>query len=88
MRESVLIREPGSITAGEHDGSLDVELRYVGSPLFVPNLSVQVANPNEETAAISGLEKVAVDVFPDRSTTSSHGAESILRLGFDIRPRS
>jgi len=84
LQESGLIKEPGSITAREHDGLLEVELRYVGSPIFVPNLAVQVANPNEETAAVSGLEKVAVDVFPDRSTTSSHGAESILRLGFDI----
>lgn len=88
MQESGLIREPGSIAAVEHDGSLEVELRYIGAPLFIPNLTVQVANPNEETAAASGLEKIAIDVFPDRSATSSHGSESILRLGFDIQVRS
>jgi NCS2 family nucleobase:cation symporter-2 len=84
MKEGGLVQEPTRISALEHDGSLDIELHYIGSPLFISDLSARTPDPNEETAAFFGLQKVATDVFPDRSTTTSRGSRITLRLGFDI----
>lgn len=84
LKEGHLLREPVSIHARERDNSLEIELHYKGLPLFVPDLAAQGAEINEETAMSAGLQDVALGVFPDRSTTSSRGAETTIRLSFDM----
>jgi xanthine permease XanP len=41
LREGQMLREPVSISAAERDNSLQIELRYRGLPLFVPDLLSQ-----------------------------------------------
>ncbi|HVG50352.1 MAG TPA: solute carrier family 23 protein [Xanthobacteraceae bacterium] len=84
LKEGQLLREPVEIRAGERDNSLEIELHYRGLPLFVPDLTSQLGETNEETAMIAGLQNVALGVFPDRSMTSSRGAETTIRLYFDM----
>ena len=83
LKEGQLVREPVAIKAAERDDTLVIELRYKGLPLFVPNLAAK-PEINEETAMSAGLQDVALGVFPDRSSTSVRGAETTIRLSFDM----
>lgn len=83
LKEGQLMREPVAIRARERDNSLEIELRYKGLPLFVPDLAAK-QDVNEETAMAAGLHDVAIGVFPDRSSTSSRGAETTIHLSFDM----
>ena len=59
------------------------ETDELGLPLFVPDLAAK-PEINEETAMSAGLQDVALGVFPDRSSTSVRGAETTIRLSFDM----
>lgn len=83
LREGQMLREPVSISAAERDNSLQIELRYRGLPLFVPDLLSQ-SEINEETPMTAGLQDMAIGVFPDRSATTSRGAETTIHLSFDM----
>jgi NCS2 family nucleobase:cation symporter-2 len=83
LKEGGLMHEPVSIRAAERDNSLEIELRYQGMPLAVPDLATRT-ELNEETAMAAGLRDVALGVYPDRSSTSSHGAAITIRLSFDM----
>lgn len=83
LKEGQLVREPVAIKAAERDDTLVIELRYKGLPLFVPDLAAK-PEINEETAMSAGLQDVALGVFPDRSSTSVRGAETTIRLSFDM----
>jgi len=83
LREGQLIREPVSIRAAERDNSLEIELHYKGLPMFVPDL-MNRPEMNEETPMAAGLQDIAIGVFPDRSSTTARGAETTIRLYFDM----
>lgn len=83
LREGGLMHEPVSIRAAERDSSLEIELHYKGMPLAVPDLATRT-EVNEETAMAAGLRDIALGVYPDRSSTSSHGASIAIRLSFDM----
>lgn len=83
LREGQMLREPVSMRAAERDNSLEIELRYRGLPLFVPDLLSQ-GDITEETPMAAGLQDVAIGVFPDRSSTTSRGAETTIHLSFDM----
>jgi len=83
LKEGQLMREPVAIRAAERDESLVIELSYKGLPLFVPDLAAK-PEVNEETAMTAGLQDIAIGVFPDRSSTSVRGAETTIRLSFDM----
>ena len=38
----------------------------------------------QETAVTAGLQDAGLGVLPDRSSTSSRGVHTTLRLGFDM----
>lgn len=83
LKEGQLMREPVAIKAAERDETLVIELRYKGSPMFVPDLAAR-PEINEESTMSAGLHDIAVGVFPDRSSTSVRGGETSIRLSFDI----
>lgn len=83
LKEGQLMREPVAIKAAERDDTLVIELKYKGLPLFVPDLAAR-PEVNEETAMSAGLQTIAIGVFPDRSSTSVRGAETTIRLSFDM----
>ena len=83
LSEGGLLHEPVSIRAAERDNSLEIELHYKGMPLAVPDLASRT-ELNEETAMAAGLRDVALGVYADRSSTSSHGASITIRLNFDM----
>lgn len=83
LKEGQLMREPVAIRAAERDDTLVIELTYKGLPLFVPDLAAK-PEVNEETAMTAGLQDIAIGVFPDRSSTSVRGAETTIRLSFDM----
>lgn len=83
LQEGQMLREPVSIRAAQRDNSLEIDLRYKGLPVVVPDL-LRYSEVNEETAMIAGLQDIAIGVFPDRSSTTSHGAEVTIRLYFDM----
>lgn len=83
LKEGQLMREPVAIRAAERDNALEIELRYKGLPLFVPDLATR-GEINEETAVTAGLQDVGMGVFPDRSSTTTRGAETTIHLGFDM----
>lgn len=76
-----MLREPVSIRAAEQDAALEIELHYRGLPLFVPNLATE-PEINEETAVTAGLQGTGLGVFPDRSSTTTRGARTTIRLGY------
>ncbi|WP_108659222.1 uracil-xanthine permease family protein [Acuticoccus kandeliae] len=84
LKEGQLMREPVAIGAAERDGSLEIELRYKGLPLYLPDLSAEVAETTEETPVLIGLQNVGLQVFVDRSMTITRGSETTLRLSFDM----
>ncbi|MGE3738008.1 MAG: uracil-xanthine permease family protein [Geminicoccaceae bacterium] len=83
LREGQLLREPVSIRAAERDNALEIELHYRGLPLFVPDLDTR-PEVTEETAVTAGLQDAGLGVFPDRSSTTTRGAQTTIRLGFDM----
>ena len=84
VNEGRLLQEAASLTARERDGSLDIEIRYVGLPILLQDRAARFDEPNEESTATGGLQSVAMDALPDRSTVSSRGPETTIRLGFDV----
>jgi hypothetical protein len=62
---------------------LEVELPCRGLPLFVPNLATE-PDVDEETAVTAGLQGAGLGVLPDRSSTTTPGAQTTIRLGFDL----
>lgn len=83
LREGQLLRQSVSMRAAERDNSLEIELHYKGLPMFVPDLLSQ-PELNEEAPMAAGLQDIAIGVFPDRSATTSRGAETTIRLSFDM----
>ena len=81
LGEGQLLREPVSLRLVERDNALEIELTYKGLPMFVPDLQ-STPEVNGETAMTAGLQDVAIGVFPDRSSTTTHGAETTIRLVF------
>jgi xanthine permease XanP len=81
LGEGQLLREPVSMRAAERDNSLEIELTYKGLPMLVPDLMSR-PDVNEETAMAAGLQDIAIGVHPDRSSTTSRGPETIIRLSF------
>lgn len=84
INEGNLLREPTAISARERDGTLEIELRYRGSPLILPDRTARIEEPNEETSVSGGLQTVAMDALPDQSAVSSRGPEATIRLTFDM----
>ncbi|WP_119268357.1 uracil-xanthine permease family protein [Taklimakanibacter deserti] len=83
LKEGQLMREPVAIKVAERDESLVIELSYKGLPLFVPDIAAK-PEVNEESAMSAGLQGIAIGVFPDRSSISVRGAETTIRLSFDM----
>lgn len=83
LHEGELLREPVAIRAAERDNTLEIELSYRGQPLVLPHRG-RGGEVHEETAVAAGLHDVGIGVFPDRASTTSRGAETILRLGYDM----
>lgn len=83
MREGQLLRQSVSMRAAGRDNSLEIELHYKGLPMFVPDLLSQ-PELNEEAPMAAGLQDIATGVFPDRSATTSRGAETTIRLSFEM----
>jgi arylsulfatase A-like enzyme len=76
--------EPGERAAAtREDQSLDIELRYKGLPLTIPDINSLVADTTEEAAATAGMGAVGRGVYPDRSATIAQGSDVILRLSFN-----
>jgi len=83
LREGQLMAEPVAILAREQDNSLEIELRYRGTPLFLPSHELNPTS-NEEAAMSGGLRDVAVGLFADRVSTTTRGGEVALHLRFDM----
>ena len=81
LREGQLLRDPVLIRLAERDNALEIELRYKGLPMVVPDL-LSRSEMHEETPMFAGLQDVGIGVFPDRSSTSSQGAETTISLYF------
>ena len=81
LREGQLLRDPVLIRLAERDNALEIELRYKGLPMVVPDL-LSRSEMHEETPMFAGLQDVGIGVFPDRSSTTSLGAETTISLYF------
>ncbi|WP_170984166.1 uracil-xanthine permease family protein [Rhodoligotrophos defluvii] len=84
LKEGRLLKEPLAIEAIASQESLDIELHYTGLPLFINDINTPLSEANEESPAAMGMQHMSLGVFPDRSSTTARGSESIVRLGFDI----
>ncbi len=84
LKEGRLIKQPLTIQATAGQDSLDISLRYTGLPLFINDINTPLSEANEESPAAMGMQHMSMGVFPDRSSTTARGSESIVRLGFDI----
>jgi NCS2 family nucleobase:cation symporter-2 len=83
LEEGYLLQEPVAIAAVREDTSLDIELRYKGLPVSIPDIQTVTAESTEESAAMAGMSYVGTGVFPDRSATVVHGPNVVLRLNFN-----
>jgi NCS2 family nucleobase:cation symporter-2 len=82
LKEGGMIRRPLSIALAHQRNKLEVELSYVGLPLTVSDLRAQESEANEETPMMAGLQRIAVGVYPDGSSTVTNGEHVKLRLWF------
>jgi xanthine permease XanP len=85
LKESGMIRRPLAIALRQHRGALEVEMTYEGKPLTVPELNAQEEEPNEETPAMAGLQRVAIGVYPDSANTTVAGSRVRITLAFNAK---
>lgn len=83
LEDGHLLKEPLSISVVRHDASVDLELRYKGLPLTIPDLDTVIADTTEEAPATAGMSAFGLRVYPDRSATIARGDDVTLRLSFN-----
>jgi xanthine permease XanP len=83
LEEGHFLQETVSIVATREDTSLDIELRYKGLPVSIPDIRTSMTDNTEEAPATAGMSAIGTGVYPDRSSTIAHGPDVILRLSFD-----
>ncbi len=83
LKEGSMLRKPLSITLSKSRAEVEVELRYEGLPLAVPDVNAKpAAEQHEEMSAIDGLQHASVAVHADGARTTTSGDRVKLRLTF------
>jgi len=85
LKENGMIRRPLVVALRHYGSTVEVEMSYDGRPLNVPGLHSQEAEPNEETPAMAGLQRVAIGVYPDSANTAVAGQRVKIRLSFNAK---
>jgi len=83
LKEGGMLKKPMAIAISHARGVVEVELRYEGLPLILPDArSDAEAERHEEAPATNGLHHVGIGVHPDAARTSTSGERVKLRLTF------
>ena len=85
LKENGMIRRPLVIALRHYHSTVEVEMSYDGKPLTVPDLHSQETEPNEETPAMAGLQRVAIGVYPDTANTTIAGSRVKIHLAFNAK---